>query len=241
MSLISRKTRTKKPMSIQFTTILKEENSKKNNDFTVLFSDCQKRKYKLNEVLFTLVDSNSNIFFLKSGKVKVTKISDKGRQVSAGYFQQGDFINLEAITDNADKKITAISKSKDTIAICIKKIKFIEKLSTRTDLQVQIFTQILSNKAEAEQRIHRILDIKSNERVFDFFYHHTLKFGQRVGYEYVIREPLTHREIGEYIGSSRQTVTTSMNILRRKGILHFNRKYWIIRDLNALKKLVDGL
>lgn len=210
-------------------------------DIATIFSAYPCKKYRLNEVIFTSLNLTKFIFYLIDGKVKITNVSDKGRLVSSGYYQQGNFINLKAITDNSKKKSFAISKSKNTIAISIPQNEFLQKLNLFPALHQNVFKQLLADKAESEQRIHRILDIKSNERVYDFLYHHTLNFGERIGYEYVIRDPLTHQEIGEYIGSSRQTVTTSMNFLRKKGILHFNRKYWIIRDLGQLKAIVDAL
>lgn len=215
--------------------------STKRDNLTNIFSDCPQKKYGINQPLFSPLDDHKYVYFLLQGKVKVTNISKKGRLVSSGYYKEGDFVNLQIISNKQEKSVAAISKSKSTNAIKIAKSIFLQKISLLPKLQQQIFNQLLNEKSDTEQRIHRILDIKSNGRVYDFLYHHALKFGQRVGYEYVIRDPLTHQEIGEYIGSSRQTVTTSMNILRRMGILHFNRKYWIIRDLSHLKEIIDAL
>ncbi|MEM1122387.1 MAG: Crp/Fnr family transcriptional regulator, partial [Bacteroidota bacterium] len=207
-------------------------------DLTTLFSTAKLKKYPLNGVIFTPLQFNSTVYFIKSGKVKVTDVSDKGRRVSSGYYKAGAFINLEVLKQTSQKKMTAISKSKNTEVVVIHKQDFLLKLSLVTELQQHVFNQLLADKVETERRIHRILDIKSGQRVYDFFYAHVQKFGERIGYEYVVREPLTHQEIAEYIGTSRQTVTTSMNELKRKGILHFNRKYWIIRSLQQLEEMV---
>lgn len=211
----------------------------KKNDIITLFPTCAIEKYGQNEIIFSSLNFSRYIFYIQNGKVKVTDISSKGRSVISGYYKKGDFVNLEVIKHSNIKKMSGISKSKNSIVVKISKEKFLSKLSRNSALQQYVFSQLLTEKTETERRIHRILDIKSSERVFDFIYHHTLKFGQRIGYEYVIREPLTHQEIAAYIGTARQTVTTSMNILRSKGILHFNRNYWIIRDLGSLRKIVS--
>ena len=208
-------------------------------DLINLFPDCNRESYGINECIFTPLKISDNIFFLISGKVKVTNVSEKGRVISCGYYRKGDLINLEIINSMTPTELTAESKSKDTVALVIPKGEFLQKLTLSHRLQQFVFGQLLKEKANTEQRIQRLLDVKSYGRVCDFLFHHALRFGDQIGYEYVIREPITHKEIGEYIGCSRQTVTTALNLLRRERIIHFNRRYLIIRDLKRLKKRVD--
>ena len=65
------------------------------------------------------------------------------------------------------------------------------------------------------------------------------KNGQRVGYEWVLRNFITHQEIANLTATSRQTVTTLLNDLRNENIIAFNRKRLLIRDLDKLKKFVQ--
>jgi len=63
----------------------------------------------------------------------------------------------------------------------------------------------------------------------------TAQKGQQVGYEWVLRNPITHQEIANLTATSRQTVTTTLNDLRYARILTFNRKRLLVRDLEKLK------
>ena len=60
--------------------------------------------------------------------------------------------------------------------------------------------------------------------------------GQRVGYEYVLWTFFIHRDIAELTKTSRQTVTTTLNKLKRKNIIEFNRRRLLVRDMEQLKK-----
>ena len=211
----------------------------KEKHFTRLFSNCEQKKYSINKSLFTPLDNSKSIYFITSGKVKLTYFSQKGRAIGLDYYKNGDLINLEIITEKNHRKTMALSKSKDTTAFIIPKQFFLEKLNLIPELQKYVLGKLLLDKTNAENRISKFLEIPSHQRVYDFLFDHLLKFGEQVGYEYVIRDPLTHQEISEYVGCSRQTVTTSMNELRREGIFDFNRKYWIIRNFEGLKKMVD--
>jgi CRP-like cAMP-binding protein len=61
------------------------------------------------------------------------------------------------------------------------------------------------------------------------------KNGQRVGYEWVVRNFITHQEIANLTATSRQTVTTVLNELRNGEIITFNRKRLLVRDVDKLK------
>lgn len=63
------------------------------------------------------------------------------------------------------------------------------------------------------------------------------KKGQRIGYEWVVRNFITHQEIANLTATSRQSVTTLLNELRNDGILTFDRKRLLIRDFDRLKQL----
>jgi CRP-like cAMP-binding protein len=62
----------------------------------------------------------------------------------------------------------------------------------------------------------------------------TRKKGQRVGYEWVVRNFITHQEIANLTATSRQTVTTTLNDLRFKKLLTFNRSRLLVRDMDKL-------
>ena len=95
------------------------------------------------------------------------------------------------------------------------------------------FFQAGSEVARLEQQIQHVRDSRS--RVVEFLVQLTQAKGQAVGFEWVIRKPITHQEIANLTATSRQTVTTTLNDLRFKKLLTFNRARLLVRDLEALK------
>lgn len=195
--------------------------------------------YKLNEVLFTPTHASHNIFYIKVGRVKVVYTSTKNREIVSSYYQKGDFVNLECLSDDEQKRLSGISKSKNTIVVRIRREQ-VEQLTLKSNnFQKAVIRQLLSDKTERENRLKNLLEMKSSHRVFNFIFQHAQKVGRQVGYEVVVNEPLTHNEIADYVCASRQTVTVALNILRDNGILHFNRRYWIIRNMGKLEQVIQ--
>ena len=87
-----------------------------------------------------------------------------------------------------------------------------------------------------EKRLESMVFKNSRTRIVEFLHSLGKEQGQRVGYETLVRNFFTHQEIADLTGTSRQTVTTTLNELRNQNIITFNRRRLLIRDLSDLYK-----
>ena len=71
-------------------------------------------------------------------------------------------------------------------------------------------------------------------RMLEFLKDFALERGEGGGPEYRIDHFLTHKDMADLIGTTRQTVTTLMNELRNEGKIDFSRRSIFIPDINAL-------
>ena len=65
-----------------------------------------------------------------------------------------------------------------------------------------------------ETKIESLFFKDARARIVDFLRETALEKGQKVGFEMMIKNHLTHKDIASLTGISRQTVTTVMNDLR---------------------------
>jgi CRP/FNR family cyclic AMP-dependent transcriptional regulator len=91
-----------------------------------------------------------------------------------------------------------------------------------------------SRVLEMEKRLESLVFKDSRTRIVEYLRDLATNKGQRVGYEMLVRNFLTHQEIANLTATSRQTVTTVLNELRNDNILTFNRKRLLIRDMEKL-------
>ena len=107
----------------------------------------------------------------------------------------------------------------------------------RNHSQLNIFMmQLMGNRLlKMERRLESLVFKDSRTRIIEFLHELAKDKGQRVGYETLVRGFLTHQEIANLTATSRQTVTTILNELRRENIITFNRRRLLIRDLDKLK------
>ncbi len=98
------------------------------------------------------------------------------------------------------------------------------------------FIKLLGERNIAlDERLESIVFKDSKTRIIDYLLKLIDKKGKKVGYEIVLRQFMTHQEIANLTSTSRQTVTTVLNILKNQGIITFDRYRLLVRDIEKLK------
>jgi len=92
-----------------------------------------------------------------------------------------------------------------------------------------------SRLLKMEKRLESLVFKDSRTRVIDFLKEMAIEKGRKVGFETEVRGFLTHQEIANLTATSRQTVTTVLNELKRSNIISFNRRRLLVRNMEALK------
>jgi len=104
------------------------------------------------------------------------------------------------------------------------------------ELMMFLMKTIGSRKVEMERRLESLYFKNSRARIIEFLYNFSTQKGERVGFETVVRRHMTHQEIANLTATSRQTVTTVLNELRSRNIITFNRRRFLIRNMETLGK-----
>lgn len=71
-------------------------------------------------------------------------------------------------------------------------------------------------------------------RVIDFLKGLLTKQGRKVGFEMLIKHSFTQQDIANITGTSRQTVTSVLNELKKSKSIQFNRNTILVRDMARL-------
>lgn len=202
---------------------------------TLLLADFSQRTAVKGEALMAQNKSKNYIFYLTEGVVKnLTYHSEKGKEVVNGYHTQGELMNLVVWSNSEINVPTLKAISSKVVFKAIPSDKFRELVWQNQGLNQLVLSALADKLVKSQERLQRLLLSKSHQRVIQFLVDYTLELGQKVGYEHVIKKPFTHEEMGNLSDTSRQTVTTVLNELRAKKLIHFTRRYILIRDLELL-------
>ncbi|WP_282778711.1 Crp/Fnr family transcriptional regulator [Phaeodactylibacter xiamenensis] len=216
----------------------------KNQGQSAAFKDCnalfeQGAEIELDrgDILFN--GPSHQVYLVVKGMIKVS-CSYQGEEVTEGFCQSGDLINCEAIQPLHTKSTTTIALFQRTVVRRLPAHQVWKVVMESPHLQEFFFSQLIEQNRRFRDLLLRLSTLSAEQRIIHFLLEYAQRCGRQVGLETVLKPMLTHKEIGQFAGTGRQTATTLLNKLRRTGILHFTRSYLIIRDMEALHGLSDS-
>ncbi len=195
--------------------------------------DNVKKAIKKNEYIYLPEDKSDLIYFISDGRVKIGSASDDGKEIIKAILSKGEVFGELSLIGENKRRDYAIAVE-DTTLCCIESAEMKNLIKDRSSLSI-FFMKIMGSKVlEMENRLQSLVFKDSRSRIIEYLTDLVKKSGQRVGYEWVVRNFITHQEIANLTATSRQTVTTVLNELRTSDIITFNRKRLLIRDLDKL-------
>lgn len=192
--------------------------------------------YDKNQVIIHADDTPTGVFYVKNGYIKMNTILENGRQLTLNIFKEGTYFPMIwAITNISNgyffQTVTPAQvcrAPKDAL------ISFIKK---NPDALYDLTKRILIGLDGLLTNIEHQLSGNSYHRVVSALILSARRFGQkREKNEVVIKFPLTHDEIGNIASISRETVSIVMEKLKKKGLLTYEHKLVIIKNLDSLEK-----
>jgi len=156
------------------------------------------------------------------------------------FYGKGEIFGELALYGNLKRRYFASSSAKNTVLACISVAKLRLLMLNNSKLNSFIFRKLGHRQLEVEHRLAALKSKKSKDRIVEFLVQLAKKQGQRVGYEIVVRNIMTHQDIADVTSTSRQSVTTELNELRRKEILKYDRRRLLIKDFQKLESEING-
>lgn len=184
--------------------------------------------------LYEMGDSSGQVFFLLDGTVKTCTMSNDGREVIKTILHPVSMFGELGLVGEKHRHESAIVMNKDVKYCTITIADFHELMKTNHGLYMKILNLVGRRLLNVEQKLESLIFKDARARIIDFLKESATKRGRRVGYEMLFKHCLTQQDIANITGTSRQTVTSVLNELRKDNLIYFNRNTILIRDMGKL-------
>ncbi|MEW6768007.1 MAG: helix-turn-helix domain-containing protein [Pseudomonadota bacterium] len=177
--------------------------------------------------IFSEGEPAARFYKVIAGAVRTHKILDDGRRQIVGFHISGDFFGLEA----GDRYSVSAEAVSATELVAMKRSTMFERASRSHNLFEKLWT--IATLELSRSRAHALLLIKNaQERVQDFL----LDFSERAGSQQVIELPMSRQDIADYLGLTIETVSRTLTLLEKSGLisLHSTRRI-TLNNVAALK------
>ncbi|MFZ5596069.1 MAG: Crp/Fnr family transcriptional regulator [Bacillota bacterium] len=205
---------------------------------TILREAGSQVSYPRNHVIFAAGDLADRVYLIESGHVKIYRLSVDGRRVTVGSIRSpGEMMGLAETLWGGERTCFAGAINNVSMVI-IRKNKFEELLSIHPALGLKVAKLLGARMRDAEAIIHEMVCWQAPGRLALML----MKIGERHGVEIKngIRMDLqlTHEELANMVGVSRQTVTSLLNTFRMDKSIDYERRGAMLLNPDRLAKWI---
>lgn len=194
-------------------------------------------KHSKNEHIYFPEDSSTDVYFVTSGRVKIGKNSNNGKESIKSIVYEGEMFGEIGFveSENQKKRRDFAQAMEDNTLVCVISYENMQQIiDMHPILNDKVIQKITQRLKRTEKRLESIMFKDARTRLVEFIKELAKDLGKPVGHEILVKHRLTHQEIANITAISRQKVTTLLNELKNENLIHLERKSLLIRDINRL-------
>ena len=189
--------------------------------------------YGKHQVIYKPGQAASKIYLLLKGSIKVTVHAEK-KDIIKYVVRPGNLFGESCLTGDQHRRDFAYAME-DQVEVLEFDMNTLLTLMKRNFAFAQSLLHFLGERLRyTEIQLENVVLKDSKSRIMEFLHQMGIEHGKRIGFETLVKHNMTHQDIADLTGTSRQMVTAVLNQLKRSNVLYFNRKKILFRDLNAL-------
>lgn len=175
------------------------------------------QRFPLGATIFSAGDHSHCVYILRNGLVKLSSFSEAGRETIL-HILEPDEIFGELLFSEEKRAFTAIA-IEDALVTAVSRERFMKVLSSFPTVALN-FIRVLSKRlAKVEKGVAESSHTWSYHRLAKVLLQLSEKYGEKISTGTLITLRLTHEDLANLIGATRETVTVQLNKFTRMGLL----------------------
>ncbi len=165
------------------------------------------------------------MYIIREGRVTVSKLSDDGREKILEFLEEGAFFGEMSLLDNAPRSAT-VKALTDTRILALSRSDFLSVLRKTPDLAMAVIQELSRRLRQVDEQASSLSFQRVEERTKGLLLR--LAREQPGLSTRRITPSLTHQQIADMIGTSRETVTRALKGLKQLGWLQQEGKKYLV-------------
>ncbi len=196
-------------------------------DMTALAKAALRKKLRPGEIMFYQGDRAVEMFLIKAGRVKLTKLMEDGSEFTLDIRKGGDIIGESVLNEDADYSLTAVCME-DTLTCGFSKAAFEKLVLEHPSIGLQVIKNLSLRIDSLTSRVSNMSLTRLETRLYNVLVTVAKEHGVRSRNGFRIQFPLTHEELSFLVGAHRVSITRALKALKESGRLAQEGKTLIV-------------
>ncbi|HXJ21538.1 MAG TPA: Crp/Fnr family transcriptional regulator [Polyangia bacterium] len=192
--------------------------------------------YRPRQVIYLPGDRAQGVHFLTSGRIKISKVTRDGKELTLAYRSEGDFFGEPCLLDGGPREEMAEAMDAST-TVEVPREALDELLRNDGGAAYKFGRALIVRRKDLETRVEQLIFKDVGAKLAELL----LTLGQEHGVSdergLVVGLKITHQEMANLIGSTRETVSLTLSQFKRKGLIQTEGRRVILSDQEGLRAL----
>jgi CRP/FNR family transcriptional regulator len=195
------------------------------------------RHYPKKSTIIFQGEEPHSVLIIRSGIVKVYGITSDGDQRTVTILNAGDVFPTSWVFGKTEVCIYYYEASSDCSILSVTKKDFMETLQKYPELKEQVFQTYMSHYIASTMHVYALEHSYARDKLIYILLYLATRFGYKEpSGKTRISLRLSHQDIAEMVGITRETAAVELHKLRQKGYIEYERFTYYV-DVARLQKL----
>ncbi len=199
-----------------------------------------KRTVRKRAILIYQGEVPRQVYMVHSGTFKAYRLGSFGEEQIVSFKTPGDIFPETWVFGKTSSALYYYEAMSDAEVLTIERSVFLNLLDSKPELKDQMMDYMVTNYTGLLMQISALEQSRAAEKLILMVYYLMFRYGkEKKPGEYILNLNLTHTTLASLMGLTRETTTTELGRLKRKGIIAYDTKsFTVYRDVLE-KKLGD--
>lgn len=205
-------------------------------DLEKLLGVANRQRYHKENLILIEEEIGSSMFVILEGRVKISRISDDGREVILAILSEGDFFGEMSLLDGQTRSanVTAIDESE---LLVIRREEFLQMLHDYPQIAINLLKELAQRIRKGDEHIKSLSLQDAKGRVANTLLRIAEDYGVFRKGQVEINELPLQQDLANMAGTSRETISRVIKTLIQQAYLKKDRGKIIIIDYEKFKSI----
>lgn len=205
------------------------------SDLNRIASKMVSRDYEKGQMILLEESTGETFFIITSGTVKVTRLSDDGREVILALLGGSDFFGEMSLLDGEGRSANIVA-NEDAEVMTLSRRDFLEYLETYPKIAIALLEELAVRIRKSDQQIESLSLSDSEQRIGITLIRLAEEGGTIKRGDVTVQNLPYQQDIANMAGTSRETVSRTLKLLEDKKLVKRNGSDITIFNFNTFRQ-----
>ncbi len=201
-----------------------------------LCSGALSETFRARQVVYLPGDRANGVHFVGSGRVKVSKVTRDGKELTLAYRGAGDFFGEACLLDGAPRE-EMVEAMEPCVTAEIERGTLDKLLGSSAPTAYQFARTLIVRRRDLENKVEQLIFKDVGAKLAELLLRLGVEHGVENNRGIILALKITHQEMANLIGSTRETVSLTLSQFKRKGLIETEGRKVILANREGLRAM----